>query len=357
MSNAFMAQLPFVGKTTTMGWEDDAVAQCYMDHLLQRARVLLPRRGWRVGVLKEFYPRGASLLGLNVNRGSEVCVRFRVPGRKREFLPFHEVLCTTLHEFAHCVHSRHDTSFWNLYYDLVRECEALEVEMIAQGKPLYPVIPAAISSSTASSGHRATVANGKRSTPIAGRGSSTQVLRVGGRRVKAPNEATKKANVFPGKGQRLGGVVLLGSNLETLARDALRQILATAAERRLSKLRAEAPPISPTQSSKIEGAEDENEDLIPDRIPPSRLAEQEKKAFPCLRCGFSNPMDSTECEYCGDLPNDGDDDITTVSKGSAVINSAASIFVGITPNSNSNENIEVNRGNCRENAIAISDDD
>ena len=33
------------------------------------------RRGWSVGLLREFIPRSANLLGLNKNGGEEICIR------------------------------------------------------------------------------------------------------------------------------------------------------------------------------------------------------------------------------------------------------------------------------------------
>lgn len=106
--------------------------------LLRLAPILSKRSSWRVGQLKEFYPRRAGLLGLNVNKGQEICIRFRIPGQQQQFLPFHEVLCTSLHELAHCEVSRHDNSFWRLYYVLMKECEQLEVQLLQQGRQLYP---------------------------------------------------------------------------------------------------------------------------------------------------------------------------------------------------------------------------
>ncbi|KAG5496192.1 hypothetical protein JKF63_02493 [Porcisia hertigi] len=340
MSSAFLAQLPFIGSSSTLGWQHDDVAQSYMDHLLQRARVLLPRRGWRVGLIKEFYPRGASLLGLNVNAGSEVCIRFRIPGKKNEFLPFHEVLCTALHEFTHCVHSKHDRSFWNLYYDLVKECEALEVAMIQQGKQLYPDMPQTLATrrpithprgrAVSGAGTAATPRSRRKATgyrlggaDAGGRGQ----IGTHGRHVTqlitkaAPTHGTSisastpKAG-FPGEGQRLGSGHLhqcVTPDSVTPTRDALRRILADAAERRLMREQLTAPPAKVSSQPLVPqldaGASfrecdrqtEVDDDNVPDCIPQSILEKQDGGGWRCPRCSFLNGGGSPRsCAFCAD---------------------------------------------------------
>lgn len=127
-----------VGQISTLGLINDNIAQGYMTHIMQRLELLLESREWYINHLKEFYPRSLRLLGLNVQKGKEICIRFRVPGSKSQFLPFSEVMCTVLHELVHCVYSRHDKSFWEMYGRLVAECEVLEVQLLEKGIPLYP---------------------------------------------------------------------------------------------------------------------------------------------------------------------------------------------------------------------------
>ena len=59
---------------------------------------IMRQRGWRVGVLTEFYPQETNLLGLNVNKGQRICLRLRYPGDERQFLPLEQVTDTMLHE-------------------------------------------------------------------------------------------------------------------------------------------------------------------------------------------------------------------------------------------------------------------
>ncbi|CCW66965.1 unnamed protein product [Phytomonas sp. Hart1] len=129
---------PHIRCVETLGYSNDDVAQSYMKYIIERIALILPRRGWHIGILKEFYPSKSSLLGLNIQQGVEICIRLRVPGNKQTFLPFHEVVCTALHELAHCQEKKHNMLFWNLYYELLRECEVIEAKMLMQGRVLYP---------------------------------------------------------------------------------------------------------------------------------------------------------------------------------------------------------------------------
>lgn len=61
---------------------------------------IMRNRGWRVGVLTEFYPAQTNLLGININRGSKICLRLRYPGDQNQFLPVDEVIDTMLHEYV-----------------------------------------------------------------------------------------------------------------------------------------------------------------------------------------------------------------------------------------------------------------
>lgn len=86
---------------------------------------IMRQRGWKVGVLTEFYPPERNLLGLNINRGQKICLRLRYPGDERQFLPVEEVTDTMLHELCHIVFGPHDESFHNLWNQLRDEHEQL----------------------------------------------------------------------------------------------------------------------------------------------------------------------------------------------------------------------------------------
>lgn len=59
---------------------------------------MMRQRGWKVGVLTEFFPQENNLLGLNVNAGQRICLRLRHAGDDRQFLPLEQVTDTMLHE-------------------------------------------------------------------------------------------------------------------------------------------------------------------------------------------------------------------------------------------------------------------
>ncbi|KAJ2611425.1 hypothetical protein H4S08_003168 [Coemansia sp. RSA 1365] len=89
----------------------------------------MQRHGWRVKVLREFYPRTANLLGLNVNRGQEIRLRLRSAHDDGLFLEYTEVLGTMLHELVHIVRAPHDSVFYQHLDELRHETE----ELMARG--------------------------------------------------------------------------------------------------------------------------------------------------------------------------------------------------------------------------------
>ncbi|KAJ1831836.1 hypothetical protein LPJ63_003988 [Coemansia sp. RSA 2711] len=101
--------------------------------LLQRVaaqvRPVMHKRGWRVGVLREFFPRTPNLLGLNVNRGAEIRIRLRSPHNDGELLAYPDLVGTMLHELAHIERGPHDAAFYALLDTLKAETELL----MAQG--------------------------------------------------------------------------------------------------------------------------------------------------------------------------------------------------------------------------------
>ncbi|CAN6989588.1 unnamed protein product [Brassica oleracea var. botrytis] len=61
----------------------------------------MTRRKWRVKLLSEFCPTNPRLLGVNVNRGVHVKLRLRRVNHDADFLSYHQVLDTMLHELCH----------------------------------------------------------------------------------------------------------------------------------------------------------------------------------------------------------------------------------------------------------------
>ncbi|MCJ1271581.1 hypothetical protein MMC22_011483 [Lobaria immixta] len=86
---------------------------------------IMRQRGWKVGILTEFWPPEKNLLGLNWNKGQKICLRLRYPTDERQFLPMEEVVDTMLHELCHIVHGPHDEPFHTLWNQLRNEHEQL----------------------------------------------------------------------------------------------------------------------------------------------------------------------------------------------------------------------------------------
>ncbi|XP_042057971.1 uncharacterized protein LOC121802370 isoform X1 [Salvia splendens] len=100
-------------------------ARKILDRIANQVQPIMRKHNWRVKVLSEFWPKNPVLLGVNVGRGIHVKLRLRRSDRDEEFLPYHEVLDTMLHELCHNVHSPHNASFYKLWDEIRKECEDL----------------------------------------------------------------------------------------------------------------------------------------------------------------------------------------------------------------------------------------
>ena len=109
--------------TYLLGWHGDEIAQYYLYEINRKIEPILLKRGWKILVLKEFFPPNKNLLGLNVDNGQEVSIRLRYHHDNNQFIPFDEVMNTVLHEIAHCSISEHSAAFWSLHRDLVSDYE------------------------------------------------------------------------------------------------------------------------------------------------------------------------------------------------------------------------------------------
>lgn len=96
--------------------------------LLERLRAatakVMTNRKWKVGVLKEFYPKNKGLLGLNVNRGQSIMIRLREGVDQFSFLPWHSLLGTLVHELTHNEIGEHSAEFYKAVDKLYDEVEA-----------------------------------------------------------------------------------------------------------------------------------------------------------------------------------------------------------------------------------------
>ena len=76
----------------------EAEALRALQKVASMVKPIMRQRGWRVGVLAEFFPAEHNLLGINWNRGQKICLRLRYPGDERQFMPLENVVDTMLHE-------------------------------------------------------------------------------------------------------------------------------------------------------------------------------------------------------------------------------------------------------------------
>lgn len=214
--------------TTTLGWSNNAKAMEYMKELVLRADPILRAHGWRVLEMKEFFPKDMRLLGLNVNRGQEVCIRFRRPTDRNSFFPLEAVVGTMLHELVHCKISPHNKTFWALYNTLVSEEEERDLQRALGGHRL---------------GTQSYTATASRRYPLAtavgggggGGGDNRPSVQI------RPSNTNSTTSSFAGR--RLGG----GDLADSLTRRPMNEILAEAALRR-------NPPLPPST-----GVHDEEE--------------------------------------------------------------------------------------------------
>ncbi|GJN89671.1 hypothetical protein Rhopal_002658-T1 [Rhodotorula paludigena] len=96
-----------------------------------RVKPIMRKHGWHLPVLSEFFPKKEGLLGININRGSKICLRLRPANDPSSFLPLDEeqqfsLVGTMLHELTHNVRGPHDEIFFKQLDALWDEYEALQ---------------------------------------------------------------------------------------------------------------------------------------------------------------------------------------------------------------------------------------
>ncbi|KAI9813120.1 MAG: hypothetical protein M1827_004340 [Pycnora praestabilis] len=173
-----------------------AEALTTLQKIASLVKPIMRQRGWKVGVLTEFYPPEKNLLGLNWNGGEKICLRLRYPYDEKQFIPMEEVVDTMLHELAHIAHGPHDQKFHALWNQLREEHERLTRK------------------------------------GYSGEGFLSEGKKLGGRRIpmdearrRARASAEQRRVLTQGSGQRLGGAsVLRGTDM--------RRVIADAASRR-----------------------------------------------------------------------------------------------------------------------------
>lgn len=71
-----------------------------------------------LSIFENCSPTNPRLLGVNVNKGVQVKLRLRRVNNDGDFLSYHEILDTMLHELCHNAHGPHNASFYKLWDEL-----------------------------------------------------------------------------------------------------------------------------------------------------------------------------------------------------------------------------------------------
>ncbi|KAJ0249988.1 Zinc ion binding protein [Hirschfeldia incana] len=182
--------------------EDEA--RKILEKVANQVQPIMIRRKWRVKLLSEFCPTNPRLLGVNVNRGVQVKLRLRRVNNDGDFLSYHEVLDTMLHELCHNAHGPHNASFYKLWDELRKECEELMSKGITGTGQGFDV-------------------PGKR---LGGFSRQPPLSSLRATAAKAAEKRVRAGNLLPSGPQRLGGDSSIMSDLTPI------QAAAMAAERR-----------------------------------------------------------------------------------------------------------------------------
>jgi hypothetical protein len=118
-----------------------ALAKDLLERLRLATKVVVAKRKWRVSVLKEFYPKNGSLLGLNVNGGQSIMIRLREARDQFTFLPWHSLLGTLVHELTHNEIGAHSAEFYKMMETVYDEVEASSGSTGSLWGPKVPQAP------------------------------------------------------------------------------------------------------------------------------------------------------------------------------------------------------------------------
>lgn len=119
-----MSEFKIVKTVELTSMPNPQLARDLLERLRAATAKVMTSRKWKVGVLKEFYPKNKGLLGLNVNRGQSIMIRLREGDDQFSFLPWHSVLGTLVHELTHNEIGEHSAEFYKAVDKLYDEVEA-----------------------------------------------------------------------------------------------------------------------------------------------------------------------------------------------------------------------------------------
>lgn len=133
-----MTEYKIVKTVELAGMPNPALAKDLLERLRLTTAKVVENRKWRVPVLKEFYPKNRSLLGLNVNRGKSIMIRLREGHDQMTFLPWESVLGTLVHELTHNEIGEHSAEFYKTMEKIYDEVDATSSSMGSLWGPRIP---------------------------------------------------------------------------------------------------------------------------------------------------------------------------------------------------------------------------
>ncbi|CDY42398.1 BnaA08g00160D [Brassica napus] len=281
-------------------------ARKILEKVANQVQPIMTRRKWRVKLLSEFCPTNPRLLGVNVNRGVHVKLRLRRVNHDGDFLSYHQVLDTMLHELCHNAHGPHNASFYKLWDELRKECEELMSKGITGTGQGFDVPGKRLGGFT-------------RQPPL----SSLRATAA-----KAAEKRVRAGNLLPSGPQRLGGDSSIMSDLTPI------QAAAMAAERRFlddiwcgsqsaealedqendtepvsvrepftslnarpSKRSSDQGPSSSSKDEPISGVMKSSE-TSPSTSYNANQGREETAMWECAECTLLNPLLAPICELC-----------------------------------------------------------
>ena len=161
-----------VYKITTLGLFRDSDVKQTLELCSELCKKIMVVRRWRVLHVAEFIPKSNNLLGVNVNKGQVVRIRFRNKKDSKDLFSFQDIMGTFLHELVHNDHSKHDKVFFGTLNEITKECEDILVTSFAS-RSLDAI------------------------RLLSQEGSTTEVVPA--------SKKTRKPRKFSGKGRKLGG--------------------------------------------------------------------------------------------------------------------------------------------------------
>lgn len=116
LTNPYIRSASYFGDES--GYPHTDRAKEVMRRVCTELSPIMKREGWTVHHLTEFYPFEEDLRGLNSQQGRTVLLRLRHPSNRGVFLPFTEIMWTSIHELCHNRFSDHDGDFYSLWDEL-----------------------------------------------------------------------------------------------------------------------------------------------------------------------------------------------------------------------------------------------